>query len=52
MAKATSVRVPELVPAEPDLLSPAVKQLLRVLLVVGSTILLVGFVAATFVALF
>ncbi|HRD28787.1 MAG TPA: hypothetical protein PLO65_10855 [Caulobacter sp.] len=52
MAKATSVRVPEFIPAEPDLLSPAVKQVLRVLLAVGSTIMLVGFVVATFVAVF
>ena len=52
MAKANSVRVPDVIPAEPELLSPAVKQVLRVVLAVGSIIMLVGFVVATFIAVF
>ena len=52
MAKPTSVRVPDFVPVEPDLLSPAIKQVLRVTLAVGSIVMLVGFVVATFIALF
>lgn len=52
MAKATSVRVPDYIPAEPDLLHPVVKRLLMVALATGSILMLVGFVVATFIALF
>lgn len=52
MAKATSVRVPDYIPAEPDLLHPAVKQVLMVTLAAGSIVMLVAFVVVTFIALF
>lgn len=52
MAKATSIRVPDYIPAEPDLLHPAVKPLLMVSLATGSILMLAGFVVATFIALF
>jgi hypothetical protein len=52
MAKAKSVRVPDFIPAEPDLLSPAVKALLQVTLAAGSILMLVAFVVVTFIALF
>lgn len=52
MAKATSVRVPDYIPAEPDLLHPAIKRFLMVTLAAGSIVMLVAFVVATFIALF
>lgn len=52
MAKATSVRVPDYIPAEPDLLHPVVKRLLMITLAVGSIFMLVAFMVATFIALF
>jgi len=52
MAKATSVRVPDYIPVEPDLLHPAVKRLLMVTLATGSIVMLAGFVVATVLALF
>ncbi len=52
MAKATSVRVPDYIPAEPNLLHPAVKQILMVVLVAGSVVMLAAFVVVTVIALF
>lgn len=52
MAKATSVRVPDFIPAEPDLLPPTVKRFLMVALTVGSVVMLAAFVVVTFIALF
>lgn len=49
---AKTVRVPDFVPAEPDLLSPTVKRILQVTLAAGSVVMLVAFVVVTFVALF
>jgi hypothetical protein len=52
MAKATSVRVPDYIPAEPDLLPTAVKRVLMVTLAAGSIVMLIAFVVVTFIALF
>ncbi|MDO8296108.1 MAG: hypothetical protein Q7T19_06680 [Caulobacter sp.] len=52
MAKAKSVRVPNFIPAEPELLSPAVKRILQVTLATGSVLMLAAFVMVTFVAAF
>jgi hypothetical protein len=52
MAKATSIRVNDYIPTEPNLLHPVVKRLLMVTLAAGSIVMLVGFVVATFIALF
>ena len=52
MAKASSVRVPDYIPAEPDLLPSAVKQILMVTLAAGSIVMLTAFVVVTFIALF
>lgn len=52
MAKASSVRVPDFIPAEPDLLPTAVKRVLMVALAAGSILMLTAFVVVTFIALF
>jgi hypothetical protein len=51
MAKATSSRVPDFIPAEPDLLPTAVKRFLMVTLAVGSIVMLTAFVVVTIIAL-
>lgn len=52
MAKATSARVPDYIPAEPDLLHPTAKQILRVTLAAGSLLMLAAFVGVLVVAVF
>lgn len=49
---AKTVRAPDFIPAEPNLLSPAVRRLLQVTLAVGSILMLVAFVVVTFIAVF
>jgi len=49
---AKTVRVPDFIPSEPELLSPPVKQVLRVTLATGSILMLVAFVVVTFIAVF
>jgi hypothetical protein len=49
---AKTVRVPDFIPAEPDLLPPAVKPMLRLALATGSILMLAAFVVVTFIAVF
>jgi hypothetical protein len=52
MAKATSAPVPDYIPAEPELLHPAAKQVLRLMLATGSLLMLAAFVVVIVVAVF
>lgn len=52
MANSTSVRVPDFIPAEPELLSPVAKGLLRLIMATGSLVMLGAFLIVTAIAVF